>query len=110
MVFVVANIGGALTGDGSKFFQAELATFRTVFDEVRIYKVIAERDDSELQNLILVGIKGNRQVELPEKNSMTSRLLEREYRGQLGPLMPALTDDLAPVEYYNSIAQNFESP
>lgn len=107
---VIANIGGALTGDGSKFFRAELATFQAVFDEVRIYKVIAERSDSELQNLILMGIKGNRQFELPEKNSMTSRLLDHEYRGQLGPLMPVLTDDLAPVEYYNSIAQNFRKP
>lgn len=104
---VVANIGGALTGDGSKFFRAELATFRAVFDQVRIYKVVAEREDSELQNLVLVGIKGNRQFELPEKNSMISSLLERE---QLGLLMPVLTDDLAPVEYYNSIAQNFRKP
>jgi len=107
---VVANIGGALTGDGSKFFRAELATFRAVFDEVRVYKVVLEREDSELQNLILVGIKGNRQFELPEKNSITSAMLDHEYHGPLGPLMPVLTDDLAPVEYYNSIAQNFRKP
>jgi len=107
---VVANIGGALAGDGSKFFRAELATFRAVFDEVRVYKVASEREDSELQNLILVGIKGNRQFELPEKNSITSAMLDHEYHGPLGPLMPVLTDDLAPVEYYNSIAQNFRKP
>ena len=103
---VIANIGGALTDDGSKFFAAEVATFRAVFESVRIYKVIANRPDSDLQNLILVGVKGNAVTEERTADSQISTLLSNEFKSEVNKL-PVLTDDLAPVEYYNSIAQNF---
>ncbi|MBK7706237.1 MAG: hypothetical protein IPJ30_10760 [Acidobacteria bacterium] len=39
---VIFNIGGALTGDGSRFFRAELATYREVFPDVQVFKVRPE--------------------------------------------------------------------
>ena len=106
---LVANVGGALIGKGSRFFRAEVATFRAVFNDVRIYKVVPERPDSELQNLIIVGIKGSIVPNVPPSNSGIASMLGREYKGEVEPL-PILTDDLAPVEYYNAIAQNFRRP
>lgn len=105
---VIANIGGALAGDGNQFVRAEVATFRAVFDEVRVYKVKPERPDSDLQNLIIVGLKGDKNVSRQVPSDQIASFLNREYLGPIDP-MPILTDDLAPVEYYNSVAHNFRA-
>ena len=55
---VITNIISALEGDNAKFIQYEYATYKAVFDDVRIFRV-ADMDVNDIQNLILVGIKGN---------------------------------------------------
>ncbi|NOT47630.1 MAG: fused MFS/spermidine synthase [Acidobacteria bacterium] len=122
---VIVNIGSALTGPASKFLQAEYATYKQVFPEVLLFKVRPERADDELQNIVLIAINsppaGELASELPSLSKegwpplwadgvvpdgvvMTNnRLLSNRYTGPIDPLKP-LTDDLGPVEYYNSIA------
>ncbi len=100
---LVANIGAAVSGEANQFLRAELATWRSVFADVKVFKVNLQRDDADLQNLIVVALKkreGQR-----GRGDEFAELLSHEIRDRVFEALPVLTDDLAPVEYYNSIAQ-----
>ena len=77
---------------------------RKFFHTSILFKLHPESDDHSTQNLILVASKSN-------KNSFESTdgeiipLLKNRYEKPLDLTVPVLTDDLAPVEYYNSFAQ-----
>lgn len=101
---LIMNLGGALSGRGSGFFRAELATLRSVFSEVRIFKVKDEKQLDEMQNLIIVA--SNQPLSDTENTGEYQTFLANEFRGVVEMNLPILTDDLAPVEYYNSFAQN----
>jgi spermidine synthase len=100
---LVANIGAAVSGEANQFLRAELATWRSVFADVKVFKVNLQRGDADLQNLIVVALKkmeGQR-----GRGDEFAELLSHEIRDRDFEALPVLTDDLAPVEYYNSIAQ-----
>jgi hypothetical protein len=103
---VIFNIGGALTGPARAFFQAELATYRAVFPQVHVFKVLPEMADSQVQNLMLVACRSAAPVALHSPDAEVAGWLANrvEVAGD-GP-WPMLTDDLAPVEHYNAYAQN----
>jgi predicted membrane-bound spermidine synthase len=101
---VIFNIGSAIRGEASLFLQAELATYRQLFPFVHLFKVRSERPDHELQNLIVVGCKRECIPTAPEVPVEPS-LLARLYTADIPTSVPILTDDLAPVERYMSIAQ-----
>ena len=103
---VIFNLGAALKGDMSRFLQAEVATYRQVFPQVFIFKVNADYTDTQWQNLIIVAVKKTDADLLSSKNKDISDLLEHRYKENLPLNENILTDDLAPVEYYNSIAQS----
>jgi spermidine synthase len=103
---VIFNLGSALTGPASRFLEAELATYRAVFRTVYVFKVRPERADTELQNLIIVALKAP-VTSKRESADKFADLLSREVKDQEFAEVPLLTDELAPVEYYNSIAQNY---
>lgn len=98
---VVFNVGSAIKGEASLFLQAELATYRSVFPNVYVYKVRPERADDELQNVIVVACKS----ECVPENSSANPLLARRYDAEIPVTVPILTDELAPVERYMSAAQ-----
>jgi spermidine synthase len=102
---VIANIGSAITGDGGHFLRAEIATYRAVFPQVCIFKVQAGKQDSDLQNIILVGSKSREPLRLASDDPKLADLLDDVYRQPVEITENVLTDDLAPVEYYNSVAQ-----
>jgi spermidine synthase len=100
---LVVNIGASVSGEANQFLRAELVTWKSVFAEVKVFKVNLQRDDSELQNLIVVALKnssGRRRGD-----DAFAELLTHEIRVSDVEPLAVLTDDLAPVEYYNSIAQ-----
>ena len=103
---VIFNLGSSITGKGSGFFRAELATYRSVFADVLLFKVRPEKSDDSLQNLILVGLKTHPNGPLTASEEEIADLLDHIYQIDLRSDLPILTDDLAPVEYYNSIAQD----
>ncbi len=103
---VIFNLGSAITGDGSRFLQAELKTYRAVFPSVYLFKVNSDYQDERLQNLIIVGVKSDRPNPFESADPFISDLLAHRYTGDIPLTVPELTDDLAPVEYYNSIAQD----
>jgi spermidine synthase len=102
---VIFNLGSAITGDGSKFLQAELKTYQEIFPHVYLFKVNSDYADERLQNLIIVGAKGDVPAAQSSDEAINT-LLSHRYTGDIPLTVPALTDDLAPVEYYNSIAQD----
>lgn len=103
---VIFNLGSAITGDGSQFLQAELRTYQHVFPQVYLFKVNSDYPDDRLQNLIIVAAKSPVPFATTSHDPLIKPLLAHQYTRTLTLGRAVLTDDLAPVEYYNSIAQN----
>jgi spermidine synthase len=107
---VIFNLGGAIKGDAAKFLQAELKTYQTVFPQVYLFKVNANYTDEQLQNLIIVACKNKNAAVLTSSDADISNLLKQLYDENIESEIEILTDDLAPVEYYNSFAQRDYQP
>ncbi|MCY7374519.1 MAG: fused MFS/spermidine synthase, partial [Pyrinomonadaceae bacterium] len=103
---VIFNLGGAIKGDASKFLQAQLKTYRRVFPKVYLFKINADFPDERLQNLIIVACKEKNAAPLTSDDAEISNLLNHRYGETIAADLEILTDDLAPVEYYNSFAQS----
>ena len=103
---VIFNLGSSITGEGSGFFRAEMTTYRAVFPHVFVFKVREDRAEESLQNLIIVASKSNQPPQLMSDDAEISTLLANIFPHSIPSDLSILTDDLAPVEYYNSIAQN----
>jgi predicted membrane-bound spermidine synthase len=103
---VIFNVGSALTGKGSRFFQAEFKTYQAVFPRVYVFKVHQEHGDERLQNLMIVACKSGNKIGLENSDPAFADLLSHAVNYSNDVEFPILTDDLAPVEYYNSIAQD----
>lgn len=102
---VLFNAGGALKGSASRFINAELATYRQVFPQVLVFKVRPERTDEEVQNLIIVAAKSPAPLSVETADAEIAALLQNLYTPPLDVREKVLTDDLAPVEFFNSYAQ-----
>lgn len=102
---VVFNIGGSITGEASRFLRAEYKTYKSVFPQVYLFKVKTAYSDEQLQNFILVACKSSNFVSLASKDEEISKLFDHLYTNEVDSEIKILTDDLAPVEYYNSFAQ-----
>jgi len=103
---VISNIGSAIQGEGSRFLRAEFATYKQVFPQVFFFKVNSDSIDEQLQNIMMVACKRENPSGLQSSDEETSELLSHFYTKPLEVEDAILTDDLAPVEYYNSLAQN----
>jgi spermidine synthase len=102
----IFNVGSAIKGESSRFLQAEFATYKSVFPHVFLFKVNADYTDEQLQNLMVVACKTDCSLNAVSDDPEIANLLSHRYSGDLPLGLPPLTDDLAPVEYYNSFAQN----
>ena len=103
---VIFNLGSAITGEGSRFLHSELATYREVFPHVLVFKVNAEYTDDRLQNLMIVALAASGSPLENSADAEINSLLVDRYDAGFPTTAGIITDDLAPVEYYNSIAQN----
>ena len=106
---VIFNLGGAVSGKSSRFFRAELSTYREIFTSVAVFKVNPENSDEKVQNLIVVAGKNVGEPSNSTFDDQLSNLLKRRISPDAlvnSLSIPVLTDDLAPVEYYNSFIQN----
>ncbi len=99
---VIFNIGGTFNGSKSRFFRAELETYRSVFPYVRVFKVRPDRDDEKVQNIIIVARKKDSFVGTESDDPEIARLLGHLRAVESSPKTPILTDDLAPVEHFNA--------
>lgn len=99
---VLVNLISAIEGDQSYFLQSEYKTYAEVFPNVYLFTLAPGGKGT--QNLILVASKSNR-ISFETADAELAPLLKNRYEEPLILDMPVLTDDLAPVEYYNSYAQ-----
>ncbi len=103
---IIFNLGGAISGDGSRFLQAELKTYKEVFPRVYLFKVNSDYTDDHFQNMIIIALKEKNAADLQSSDAPTAELLAHLYDKPIPSEIEILTDDLAPVEYYNSFAQS----
>lgn len=101
---VILNLISAIEGEKSQFLQAEYKTYAAVFPNVVLFKTNPDKAVDETQNLILVASKAGK-ISFASEDMEISDLLKHRYENPLDLSVPVLTDDLAPVEYYNSFAQ-----
>ena len=95
---VMVNVISSLEGEKSGFIQHEFATFKEIFDEVKVFDVSSQSnvDKNEIRNLILVGFNYTN----PEvNNGGYEDLLTTEVKGYNSNEF-VFTDDYAPVESY----------
>jgi spermidine synthase len=102
---VIFNIGGAIVGERSKFLNAEINTYQRVFSDIKLFRVDQEKSKSETQNFILIARKNKSGIDLDSRDIFINKLLNHLIDYETDPDIQILTDDLAPVEYYNSFAQ-----
>jgi len=108
---VIFNLGGAISGKASRFFQAEYKTYAQVFPRVYLFKVNSGYSDEQLQNLIIVACKQeNSASSLLSGDAEIAELLTHFHEPDVSQETEILTDDLAPVEYFNSFAQSVYRP
>ena len=58
---VITNIISSLEGEEADFIEYEYSTYKKVFDDVKVFKV-RNYEDNERQNIILIGFKGNTNI------------------------------------------------
>ena len=91
---VLTNIISSLEGEDTDFIEYEYATYKAVFDDVKIFQV-QDRDYTESQNLILVGIKGNPKINEDKyeeyKNYLNMEITNFKTDKNI------VTDDFAPI-------------
>ncbi len=90
---VITNIISALEGEKAKFIEYEYATYKAVFDDEKLYKVRSNVNKDEIQNLILVGIKGNLEINNTEdyEELLNTEVLNYTSNKKI------VTDDFAPI-------------
>ena len=96
---VITNIVGSLKGENSKMINYEYATYKAVFEDVKVFHVQKEYfKDDEIQNLILVGFKRKPKEDLlnSEKYEQYKTLLEKELQ-EYKFTKTIATDDLCPI-------------
>ena len=91
---VLTNIIASIEGEDSDFIEYEYATYKAVFDDVKIF-MVANKDRTDKQNLILVGIKGNPQID-ETKTSEYLQYLDMEAT-EFETDKNIVTDDFAPI-------------
>ena len=91
---VITNIISSSEGDDAKFIEYEYSTYKAIFDDVKVFKV-ADRDASDIQNLILVGIKGNTEIDNSkfEEYSQYLNMQISDFKTD----KKIVTDDFAPI-------------
>ena len=91
---VITNILSSLEGEEEDFIKYEYATYKAVFDDVKLFKVTDEKAN-ERQNLILVGFKGDKNIN-KEKYDEYEDLLAREVTN-FSSDREIVTDNYAPI-------------
>ena len=91
---VITNIISSSEDDDAKFIEYEYSTYKAIFDDVKVFKV-ADRDASDIQNLILVGIKGNTEIDNSkfEEYSQYLNMQISDFKTD----KKIVTDDFAPI-------------
>jgi hypothetical protein len=92
------NVMPAVYGTKGRFLRAGLATYRSVFPRVEIFKL---NDDPEsVGNVIIVAFKTQRSRNGPVMTRQSRLTSLAAGHGRIPMDVPILTDDYAPAEVY----------
>src|SRR5579864_1333474 len=92
------NVMSAVYGPRGRFLRAELATYRSVFPRVEVFKL---NDDPEsIGNVIIVAFKNPAEPRWTSDDPEITARLSRRWNRPIPSDVPILTDDFAPVEVY----------
>jgi len=100
----MVNIISAIEGEKGKFARAEYATYKKIFPQVFIFTVRNIKDGNETQNIMLVALKSEKISKLESPNKEIEKLLSQVWKKPIADDVPVLTDDFAPVEYYEHVS------
>ena len=89
---MITNIISSIEGKDSNFIKYEYSTYKAIFDDVKVFKV-KNRDNTERQNLILMGIKGK---SFESESTQFQSLLNNELKDFKSD-KKVVTDDFAPI-------------
>lgn len=92
---VITNIISSIEGTQSDFIEYEYNTYKSIFDDVKVFKVASDRNNEEAQNLILIGFKGNKNMN-EEKQQEYQELLNNEIK-DFTSQKQIVTDNYAPI-------------
>lgn len=92
---VITNIISSVDGNDSDFIKYEYSTYKAVFNDVKVYQVDTDYAYTDNQNLIIVGIKGDLDVN-SDKEEEYGYLLDNEIKDFTSD-KPIVTDDYAPI-------------
>lgn len=101
---VILNIGGALKGKSDGFLKAEINTYKQIFPYVYLIKVDSDKSDNEIQNWVIYALKKNDFENIYKNDCEIKGLLNKIYKKSFVNKSAMLTDELAPVEYFNSFS------
>jgi spermidine synthase len=96
---VMVNLMSSIQGDHGKFLRAEYATYKKVFPQVYVFRVLYAEGDKD-QNLIIVGLKSDTPPSFTDSNPELNNYLSHVWTQPIANDMPVLTDDFAPVDQY----------
>ncbi len=92
---VITNIISSIEGENSDFIKYEYATYKEVFDDVKVFQVDPSIEKTKRQNLILIGIKGQQNVDNTEyeeyEKILSTELLDFSSDNKV------VTDNYAPI-------------
>lgn len=91
---ILTNIIASIEGKDSEFIQYEYATYKMIFDDVKIF-MVNNKDRNDKQNLILMGIKGNPTIDKSKYEDYVE-YLEMEVT-EFRTDKRIVTDDYAPI-------------
>lgn len=100
---LIMNTISAISGDDGRYLRAQYHTIESVFDHVYLFPVSAPFDASEVQNIMLVGVKSVTEPNLVSIDIRMADLLARRWKGTIPADVPLLTDGYAPVEWLTPI-------
>lgn len=93
---LVANLVTSISGKNSGLLNWQYSTLKEVFPKVEVYKIIDDRPDNQVQNIILISYKNQAtQIDLTK----LSQNIKQVDSSKLYNSKKILTDDYAPVEH-----------
>ena len=93
---------GAIEGDNGRFVRAEYATCKRLFPRVYLFPTQTRNNGQQVQNIMLVATRSDKRIVLDNRDSELTQYLNEIWVKKIPDDVPVLTDDFAPVDFYNA--------
>ncbi|MEI6478473.1 MAG: fused MFS/spermidine synthase [bacterium] len=97
---VILNVISAINGPKSQFFQAEYATYKSVFPQVYAFAVNKPENGTDVQNVMIVALKSPTKPSFVSPDKEIQGYFNHLWTKQVETSQPVLTDEYAPVDRY----------